>query len=551
MFAAKTAFAAPRSGPGPAARPSMPLPPLIALSLGYFMVMLDVTVVTVAVPGIRTSLHAGAAGLQWIVDGYSAVFAALLLLGGGLGDRLGHRKVFLAGLGAFTLASIGCGLAPTTGALIATRLLQGVGAAFLVPSSLALVGDTYPERAVRARAFGIWATVSGVGFASGPVLGGLMLAGLDWRAVFWLNLPVGALAVLLTLRYVPGPAPRGRSGPASATPPSRRVDSASATAPSGPGGPASAAAPRAVRGRFDPVGQSLAVLGLAALAAALNEASGAGWGSPLVLGAFGVAALALGAFVAVERRLEAALIPRRGHLASASRPPRLPLLPPSLFRRSGIAATAVIGVLLNLGFFGLLYLATLYFQRERGYGPLATGLAILPAAAMVLVSAPLSGRLTARFGPYRPMAWGLLLGAVGFLGWLAAGTGTSYAWLLLPLVVTGFGVPMTVPAATAAIMESAPADGAGMASAVFNVARQVGNAIGVALFGTLAATGGSLVAGVHLSAVIASGAFALGALLAWRTGRRADEPLEYPQLRPRVRARPRTPKRPPPPPQAP
>ncbi|MEV0265498.1 MFS transporter [Streptomyces sp. NPDC050617] len=402
---------------GRVARPSMPLPPLVALSLGYFMVMLDVTVVTVAVPGIRTSLHASAAGLQWIVDGYSAVFAALLLLGGGLGDRLGHRRVFLAGLGAFTLASIGCGLAPTTGALIAARLLQGVGAALLVPCSLALVGDAYPERAVRARAFGAWAAVSGIGFASGPVLGGLMLAGLDWRAVFWLNLPVGALAILLTLRYVPGPAREGRA----------------------------ASAPRRVRARFDPAGQTLAVLGLAALATALNEASGEGWASPLVLGAFGVAAPALGAFVVVERRLEAALTVGDGRQAVAA--PRLPLLPPSLFRRSGVAATAVIGVLLNLGFYGLLYLAALYFQQERGYGPLATGLAILPAAAMVFVSAPLSGRLTARFGPYRPMAWGMLLGAVGFLGWLAAGPGTAYAWLLFPLVATGLGPVVKIPPA--------------------------------------------------------------------------------------------------------
>ncbi|MFH8983958.1 MFS transporter [Streptomyces varsoviensis] len=294
MSTAKSATAKPAvasTGPGPVARPSMPLPPLVAVSLGYFMVMLDVTVVTVAVPGIRTSLHAGAAGLQWIVDGYSAVFAALLLLGGGLGDRFGHRRVFLAGLVAFTFASIGCGLAPTTGALIAARLLQGVGAAFLVPASLALVGESYPRRAVRARAFGIWATVSGVGFASGPVLGGLMLAGLDWRAVFWLNLPVGALAVALTLRYVPGPARRvrggrggrgGRNGHPSPTAPRGRGDGGQggpdghAPAPGRGNGPASAPATRGRRGRLDPVGQALAVAGLAALATALNEASGEG-----------------------------------------------------------------------------------------------------------------------------------------------------------------------------------------------------------------------------------------------------------------------------------
>ncbi|WP_371493603.1 MFS transporter [Kitasatospora sp. NBC_00374] len=454
--------------------------PLIALSLGYFLVMLDVTVVTVAVPAIRGSLHAGPAGLQWIVDGYSTVFAGLLLLGGGLGDRLGHRTMFVAGLTAFTAASVGCGLAPTTGVLVVARLLQGAGAAFLVPASLALLQTAYPTKADRARAFGIWAGVSSIAFASGPVLGGLLVAGLDWRAVFWLNVPVALVAVLLTLRHVPSPPPRP------------------------------------TRTRMDPVGQVLGVVGLIALAGALNEAGTAGWTSLPVLAAFAAGALALTVFVTVERRLESGL---------ASRPDgRAPLMPPSLFSRTGFAPTAVIGFLLSFGYYGMLFLATLYFQQERGYGALGTGLALLPSVCMSLIAAPLSGRITARTGPYPPMCFALLLGSVGFLGWLAADHDTAYPVLLFALIATGLATPMTVVAATAAIMESAPAGGAGVASAVFNVSRQVGNAVGVALFGTLCATAAHFTSGLHRSALIAGAAFLTGSALAAATMRRGAPP---------------------------
>jgi len=460
---------------------SLAAAPLIALSLGYFLVMLDVTVVTVAVPRIRESLHAGASAMQWIVDGYSTIFAGLLLFGGGLGDRGGHRKVLFAGLTAFAVASTGCALATSPGQLVVARLLQGAGAALLVPASLALLTAAFPGRAARARALGIWAGIAGVAFAAGPVVGGLLVWGLDWRAVFWLNVPIVALAVLLTVRHVPAPSPP----------------------------PGSAAR------RMDPLGQILGVLGLTAVAGALNEAATAGWGSPTVLAVLGAGALALVAFVMVERRLEIAVEAAAGRGAAA----RPPMLSPSWFGHSGFAATAVIGVLLNLGYYGMLFISTLYFQEERGYGALETGMMLLPSVCMALVAAPLSGRLTARYGPYRPMAAALLLGAFGFLGWLVAGPATAYPLLLFALVATGLATPMTVPAATAAIIESAPAEAVGVATAVFNVARQVGNAVGVAMFGALAATTG-VINGVHTSALIASGAFLAGALLALFARRR-------------------------------
>ncbi|ORT57976.1 DHA2 family efflux MFS transporter permease subunit [Streptomyces sp. CB03238] len=461
----------------PARRPA-PLP-LIALSLGYFLVMLDVTVVNVAVPDIRDALRTGTSALQWIVDGYSTAFAGLLLLGGGLGDRLGHRRTFLAGLAVFTGASAACGIAPSVGALVAGRLAQGAGAAFLVPASLALLQATYPDRAARARAIAVWGAVASLAFGAGPAVGGLLVAGLDWRAVFWLNLPVGALAVALTLRHVPAPA-RG-----------------------------------VARHRMDPLGHVLGVVGLIALAGALNEAGSKGWTSPPVLGALGVGVVALVTFVRVERRLET-------RTATGTSPTRAPLMPPSLFRNSAFAGAAAIGLLISLGYYGMLFLTTLYFQQERGLDALATGLALLPSVCMGLIAAPLLARTAARTGPYVPMAGGLVLGTTGFLGWLVAAPDTPYTTLLFALIATGLGQTMTALSATAAIIEAAPEDSAGIASAVFNVFRQVGSAVGVALFGTLTASAGDFTSGLRLSAGIAAAAFLVGALLAVAAVRRRD-----------------------------
>ncbi|MFF6806849.1 MFS transporter [Streptomyces sp. NPDC012616] len=472
-----TAPSAAAASPAPAVRPALTLPPLIALSLGYFLVMLDVTVVNVAVPEIRTALDTGASALQWIVDGYSTVFAGLLLLGGGLADRLGHRRMFLTGLGVFTAASLVCGLAGTSGALIAGRLAQGAGAALLVPASLALLQATYSDRAVRARAIAVWGAVASIAFGAGPAVGGLLVSGLEWRSVFWLNLPVAALAVFLTVRHIPASA---RKKPAR---------------------------------RMDPAGQMLGIVGLVALAGGLNEAGSHGWTSPLVLAAFGTGAACLTAFALVERALEGRERAGQGR--------RAPLLPPSLFRSGAFTATAAIGLLISLGYYGMLFLTTLYFQQERGFTVLDTGLALLPSVCMGLVAAPLFSRLAARTGPYLPMAGGLALGAVGFLGWLTARPDTPYPVLLFALVATGLGQTMTALAATAAIIETAPPSGAGIASAVFNVARQVGSAVGVALFGTLAAAAGDFTSGLRLSAGIAAAAFAVGTVLAVGVRRRA------------------------------
>ncbi|WP_214411702.1 DHA2 family efflux MFS transporter permease subunit [Sphaerisporangium fuscum] len=432
--------------------------PLAAICLGYFLVILDVTVVTVAIPVIGTELRAGMTALQWVVDGYTLAFAGLLLFCGGLGDRLGGKRVFLAGLAVFTLASAGCGLAPAAGALIGARLVQGVGAALMVPASLALLRNAYPDRESRAHAFGVWGMVAGFAAAAGPVLGGVLVSAVGWRSVFFVNVPFGLLGLLLTARYVPAPSPaRDRSG-------------------------------------LDIPAQVAGALCLGGLTSALIEAGTRGWGSPVVLGGLALSVLALPAFLLLERRA------------------RAPMLPLGLFGDRRFSASAVVGVLLNFGFYGLLFVVPLYFQRVQHLSALMTGLAMLPMAMMPMISSPLSGRVAARTRPYLPMAWGLVIGGAGLLGWLVAGPGTGYRALVVPMVLTGFGTGFTMPAATAAIMEAAPAELGGAASAVLNAARQTGSALGVAMVGTLVA-GAGVVGGLHVAVIVGGLGFLAAAAL--------------------------------------
>jgi MFS transporter, DHA2 family, methylenomycin A resistance protein len=428
--------------------------PLVAICLGYFMVILDATVVNVAVPAVGDDLAAGVSVLQWVVDGYTLAFAALLLTAGSLGDRIGSKRVFQGGLAAFTGASLACMLAPSATWLVAARLAQGIGAAMLVPSSLALLRAAYADGAERARAVGIWASIAGIAAASGPVLGGVLVAGLGWRAVFLVNLPVGLAAMALAARYVPADGARRRGG-------------------------------------VDACGQLTAAVALAALTFALIEAGPHGWSSPVVLAAFAVFAVALPAFVAIERRAFA------------------PMLPLGLFRSATFSGATAIGLAINLGFYGQLFVMSLYFQHVRGYSALATGLALLPEGALVAASSLVSGRVTARAGPRVPMVIGLGAGALGLLVLAAAGAGTSYGLLVPRLVLTGFGISFTMPAATAATIGAAPARRAGIAAGVLNAGRQVGGAIGVALLGTLVGAGG-----MHAALALAGGVFLAGLIVA-------------------------------------
>ncbi|WP_405497662.1 MFS transporter [Streptomyces sp. NBC_00096] len=446
-------------------RPSAPgeqgrgLAPLFAVCAGYFMVILDVTAINVAVPVIGRELSASLTTVQWITNGYTLTFAALLLTGGALGDRLGHRRVFCAGVVVFTLSSAACGLAPDAVVLTVARLAEGVGAALIVPGSLALLQQVYRSPAERARAFGLWGSMAGIAASAGPLLGGLLVDTVGWRWVFFINLPVGALCILLTLRHVT----------ASVRQPGRSVD-----------WPA----------------QCALVAMVALLTTALNEAGRLGWTAPLVLSAAGLCVVAGCLFVLRE------------YLA------RSPALPLTLLTSRPLAGGAAIGLLFNFAFYGMVFTASLYFQHERGFSALRTGLALFPAVAMSMFASALSGRLSRRTG-HRPLViTGMLVGAAGLAGWAAAGSDPAYAVLLLPMMCAGFGTSFTLTGATSTVMSAAPDTHAGTASALFNTTRQIGSAAGVALGGSLLASASDFTGSVRLSMAIGALAYLVAAAIA-------------------------------------
>jgi DHA2 family methylenomycin A resistance protein-like MFS transporter len=431
--------------------------PLLVVCSGYFMVILDTTVVNAALPALRDDLGGGVSALQWVVDGYMLTFAALLLSGGALGDRVGARTVFRLGLILFVAASAACGLAPTTGMLVAARVVQGGAAALLVPSSLALLSSAYGDPASRARAVGVWGAISAVAGAAGPVVGGALTGALSWRWVFFVNVPIGLAGLALTERHVPAPAPRPGRG-------------------------------------FDPLGQITGIVALASVTMALIEAGRSSWTAPAVFASLAVFVVAASAFVVLERRAPD------------------PLLPLGLFSNSTFAGGTLIGLLINLGFYGEMFVINLMLQEGRGLSPFEAGLALLPQMGLAMIGSMLSGRLTARVGSPRPtLVLGLLIGASGLIGLAVAGIDAAYVVLVLPLFATGFGMALTMPAATSAVVESAPPERTGVAAGVINASRQVGGVIGVALLGTLAANG--LAGGLRAGLFVAAGAFLVGALI--------------------------------------
>ncbi|MFG2935896.1 MFS transporter [Streptomyces sp. NPDC048282] len=425
------------------------------------MVILDVTAINVAVPVIGRELSASLTGIQWITDGYTLVFAGFLLTGGALGDRLGSRRVFCWGVAVFVLSSAACALAVSAPALVAARLAEGLGAALIVPGSLALLQQAYPTPAARSRAFGLWGSMAGIAAAAGPLLGGLLVTTLGWRWVFLINLPVGAACLVLTLRHV-------------------------------------ARSPRHAARTLDWPAQCAVLAAVALLTAALNEAGRRGWSDPAVLAGVGLAALAAVAF-AVRERLA-----------------RSPVLPPDLLRSPAMSGGAAIGLLFNFGFYGMVFTASLDFQHQRGFSALGTGLALFPAVAMTMFASVLSGRLSRRTG-HRPLVVsGMLLAALGLAGWAAAGPDPAYPLLVAPMMAAGFGTSFALTGSTATVMGAAPAAYSGAASALFNTTRQIGSAAGVALGGSLLATAADYGTGLRLGMAVGALAYLVAAGLARR-----------------------------------
>jgi len=431
-----------------------------AICLGYFMVILDTTVVYIALPAIQRQFSATITELQWVVDGYTLVFASLLLTAGALGDRLGDKKIFLLGLVLFTGGSALCGIAPTMWMLQLARVVQGIGAALQVPASLALLNHMYSDPRERARAIGIWGGIAGIAAGLGPVLSGLLVVSLGWRSVFFINVPIGMLAILFTLLYVyPVPGQHGRG--------------------------------------LDFSAQLMGIVALVLLTLALIEGKTWGWTSLPIVGAFVGFVAATGVFLLIER-------------AAAS-----PMLPLKLFSSRTFSSANTVGLLLNFGFYGQLFLLTAYFQQIRGYSALLAGLALLPQLGMAAFASTLAGRVTGRVGPRLVMVSGLLLGGVGFLALISIGMTTGYLLLCPMLVAIGFGTAFAMPAMTNAVVASAPKERSGIASAVLNASRQTGGTLGVALLGSLVGGYRAFIPGLHSALGIAGGAFLLGSILSF------------------------------------
>ncbi len=409
--------------------------------MSLLIVGLDTTIVNVALPSIHRSLHASLSGLQWTIDAYTLVLASLLMLAGSTADRVGRRRTFQTGLVVFSLGSLLCGLAPTTGLLVGARVLQAIGGAMMNPVAMSIVRNVFEDPRERAQAIGVWGAVFGVSMALGPVLGGALVDSISWRAVFFVNVPLGLLAILLTALYVPeSRAPRPR--------------------------------------RVDPVGQVLVVVALATLTYAIIEGPRTGWTSAEILGLFVVSGVSFVSLVGYElRRFE-------------------PLLEVRFFRSAPFSGASAIAVCLFSAIGGFLFLNTLYLQNVRGFSPFHAGLYTLPMAGVMLFAAPLSGRVVGRRGSRSPLLVGgcaVLIAALMLTG-LSPTTATSE--LLIAYVVFGLGSGLVNPPITNTAISGMPPAQAGVAAAIASTSRQVGMTLGVAVVGAVAGGSAGLAAGI-------------------------------------------------------
>jgi DHA2 family methylenomycin A resistance protein-like MFS transporter len=430
------------------------------LCLGCVVVLLDVSIVNVALQRISNGLGGRVSDLQWIVDAYTLAFASFLLTGGTAGDRYGNKQVFGAGFVLFTLASVFCGTASTLPVLIIARVIQGIGAALIIPCSLTLLNHAFDDVAQRAKAFGWWAGSGAV--AAGPLIGGLLVNWFGWRSIFFVNLPIGMIALLLTIRFIREEKPL----------PGRRIDLG---------------------------GQIVSLFALAALTTVLIEGTNWGWLSPPIIGlslTFGLLSLL---FVFIEARQSD------------------PMLPLTLFRSPQFSVATSLGMLLSFPFYGLIFTLSLYFQQVCHYTPMQTGLAFLPVTGLLTVMNVYAGRLAAKRGVRFPIVAGLVIGGAGFF-WLAfaAHAGASYAVILLPLLSIGAGVPLILPPVTTVVLASVERPQVGLASATLNAGRQVGAAAGVAVLGSLVSAGHNFVAGFRVALVVSGVIYICGTFLAVR-----------------------------------
>ncbi|MFF2953302.1 MFS transporter [Kitasatospora sp. NPDC057965] len=402
---------------------------LATLCITMFMSMLDNVIVNNALPRIGRDLDAGITGLQWVAEGYSLVFAALLLTGGALGDRYGRTAVFRLGLALFTAGSAAAALAGTVGTLVAARMLQGIGAALLTPGSLAILRQVFTDERERTKAIGTWSGVSALGLSVGPVVGGPMVEAFGWASVFWINVPIGVAAFVLSGRVLPAIPGRAR--------------------------------------RVDLGGLLLSATGLAAAVHTLVEGPGRGWTDTRVLTTAVLAVLLLAAFVLLERRIAE------------------PMLDLRLFRDGVLGGALLGGFMVSFGMFGALFFLPLLMQGVLDWSPTAAGLAGLPMTAMIVVAGPVSARLTGRHGPRLPLVLGIALCALGLAGLSLYGEQARYAEYLWTLFVLGLGMGMTFTPVSIAVLHRVAPERMGTASATVNTLRELGGVLGIAVLGAV------------------------------------------------------------------
>src|SRR4051794_13911449 len=411
---------------------------LAAVSFALFMIMLDNTVVNVALPSIQHDLGIGVSELEWIVTGYALSFAVLMLTGGKLADMLGRRLIFLVGLATFTFSSLLCGLAGSAELLIGARVLQGVGAAFMMPATLSIITATFPPRE-RGTALGIWAGVSAMALAIGPLVGGLITVHISWNWIFYINVPVGITGLVAGWVIIPESKDTSHEQ------------------------------------RLDLPGLLSSGIALFALVYALIEANAKGWTSPLILGLFAIAAIAGTAFVLLELHQ------------------RLPMFDVTLFRNPTFAGANTVALLVSLAMFGVFFFVSLFMQNVLGYSAVKAGAAFLPMTILIILVAPLAGRVSDRLGSRWLMSAGMTLVGCSLLVYAQLQPSSSYLSLLPAMLLGGVGMAITMTPMTAAALSSVPVDKAGVGSGMLNTFRQVGGAVGIALMGAILASGSNSV----------------------------------------------------------
>lgn len=403
---------------------------LAATSLSYIIVILDTSIVNVALTSVAQSFNSSLTGLQWIINAYTLTFAALLLSGGSLGDKFGAKNIYLTGLLLFAVASLLCGLSSTLNVLVFARVLQGMGAAFLVPSSLSLINQAFPLSHQRAKAIALWAGAGGLAMAAGPMFGGIIIQLLGWRSIFLLNVPVAVLGIMLTLRI-----------PAPPTSPQKKV--------------------------FDLAGQLWGIIALSTTMAVLIQVSRLGWQDNWIRAGAVIAGVSWCCFLLTER----------AH--------KNPMLPLTLFRIPLFSACVVVSLMSGWVFYGLFFLLSLYFQQIRGWSPFESGMAFLPLTVLVTLGSFISGRLNKTFGSFWLVTLCCGLYAVGFTGLYALSNHVSYWRIALFFPALGLAAGIITPVATASLMNSVTQQQAGIGAGILNASRQTGSALGVAVFGGL------------------------------------------------------------------